>query len=273
MIVVTLTSWSKRISSVGKMIYSFFSKQTVKPDVFYLWLSKEEFPNKESDLPKDLLLVCKNFDVKICWTETNEYNFKRWNVYPKHYDDLVISIDDDIVFPNTLVAEALKHKYESNRIYNIFKNLTYFYFKDGKLQSIRNSTTTILNNWISCSVVCPRSFPLQMFDSKYKDLHFKICKRCDETWNKPFSLLNNTPIGFLPFMFKRTTLCDNNPTFKIVLNKVIRGYTYRELQLFYVLDTFPELFKRFVETYPAYLSTFLDIQKIHKEFIKHKLSL
>ena len=55
--IVTMTSWSGRIEHVGSSIFRFFKTQTKLPDIFYLWLSEEEFPNKENDLPKDLLLT------------------------------------------------------------------------------------------------------------------------------------------------------------------------------------------------------------------------
>ena len=42
-----MTSWTKRINCVARSIYYFMKTQTVKPDLFYLWLAEEEFPNKE----------------------------------------------------------------------------------------------------------------------------------------------------------------------------------------------------------------------------------
>ena len=49
-IVVTMTSWKKRIDYVSISILSLL-KQTVKPRSIELNLSEEEFPNKENDLP------------------------------------------------------------------------------------------------------------------------------------------------------------------------------------------------------------------------------
>jgi len=51
--IVTMTSWTKRIHCVDKSIYTFFKTQMEKPDIFYLWLAIEEFPNKEKDLPEE----------------------------------------------------------------------------------------------------------------------------------------------------------------------------------------------------------------------------
>ena len=112
-IVLTMTSWVKRINHVAKSIYRFLQTQTIKPDYCYLWLAEEEFPNRENDLPHELLLVCEALNVRICWTKYNEYAFKRWYVYPKHNDDLVISIDDDnaisIFFLKSLNSFIIKY--------------------------------------------------------------------------------------------------------------------------------------------------------------------
>ena len=53
-IIVSMTSYPKRITNVSKSIFYLLNKQTVKPDEIHLWLSTEEFPNKEKDLPDDL---------------------------------------------------------------------------------------------------------------------------------------------------------------------------------------------------------------------------
>lgn len=64
-IVVTMTSWTKRIGNCVKVIQSIL-ENTVKPDIVFLNLSLEEFPNRLKDLPKDLVeLSLKNPKVKI----------------------------------------------------------------------------------------------------------------------------------------------------------------------------------------------------------------
>ena len=54
MIVVCMTSWVKRIKNV-KVVVESIMKNTLQPDRLYLSLSTEEFPNREIDLPKDLV--------------------------------------------------------------------------------------------------------------------------------------------------------------------------------------------------------------------------
>ena len=55
-VIVSMTSWTKRIGNVSHVVYSLL-KQTVKPDSIEVNLSTEEFPNKEKDLPEDLVAM------------------------------------------------------------------------------------------------------------------------------------------------------------------------------------------------------------------------
>ena len=49
-----MTSWTKRINNVKPVVENFM-RGTLQPDRLYLSLSVEEFSNRESDLPKDLV--------------------------------------------------------------------------------------------------------------------------------------------------------------------------------------------------------------------------
>lgn len=94
-----MTSWKKRIQYVKTAIEKFLQNTPVYVDKFYLWLAEEEFPSKEVELPLELVEYVKNNShVEIRWTVLNEYNHKRWYVYPKHHEDCVISIDDDAYY-------------------------------------------------------------------------------------------------------------------------------------------------------------------------------
>ena len=58
--IISLTSYPARIKNVGKTIYKFVK---MCPEFhIVLNLCSLEFPNKEKDLPDDLLLICNTFD-------------------------------------------------------------------------------------------------------------------------------------------------------------------------------------------------------------------
>lgn len=49
-----MTSWTKRIGNCAQVIKTVLNN-TLKPDVVYLNLSQEEFPNGERDIPMELV--------------------------------------------------------------------------------------------------------------------------------------------------------------------------------------------------------------------------
>ena len=109
MIVVTMTSWVKRIGNVKKVIESVMNN-TVKPDRLYLNLSLTEFYGIE--LPEDLVEYFNSDDrLIINWVDgENTKSMKK--VFPiLEYlddDDIIIDADDDILFPIDLIESRLK---------------------------------------------------------------------------------------------------------------------------------------------------------------------
>lgn len=124
-IIVTFTSWAKRITYCKKCVENLF-KQTIKPDIIYLNLSVKEFPNKELNLPKDLVeLSIKEPSFIINWVEgENTKTMKK--VFPilkyLNDDDIIINIDDDMLIPPDLIKSRLTDFNNYNRKYAVSSN-------------------------------------------------------------------------------------------------------------------------------------------------------
>ena len=99
MIVVTMTSWVKRIENVKSVVESIMNN-TVKPDRVYLNLSKTEFDGIE--LPKSLVDYFNSDErLVINWVDgENTKSMKK--VFPilkeLNDDDIIIDADDDILY-------------------------------------------------------------------------------------------------------------------------------------------------------------------------------
>ena len=74
-VIISLTSYPLRINYVHKTIKSLL-EQTLKPKKIILWLAESEFPNKNKDLPKNLLLL-KNNIVSIKYYKENIKSYKK----------------------------------------------------------------------------------------------------------------------------------------------------------------------------------------------------
>lgn len=257
--VITMTSWTKRINFVAQAIFRFFKTQTVKPDIFYLWLAEAEFPNKEKDLPEDLLLICQAFNVQIRWTKDNEYCFKRWYVYPTHYEDLVISIDDDITYDPNLIkivqetakkeTHAVIHYLGRGGLIHIVDSIGYMPSQQYVYKDVRN--------YIMCQCAfLPKSFPLESFSAENIQIRKKICPKCDESWLHPFLIKDNIPIVRLNTYSSENSLMQdvairNGLHFDLV---TINGKKYKRADLYkyVVLKTFPDLASAWKRAFPNY---------------------
>ena len=113
-IIISLTSFPQRINTVIKTIKTLLT-QTMKPDMVILWLAPEQFPNKENDLPKELLDL-KNFGLTIDWYKDIRSYKKIVPTLKKYPDSIIITTDDDIYYApdtvETLYKSYLEHPNE-----------------------------------------------------------------------------------------------------------------------------------------------------------------
>lgn len=131
MIVIAMTSWKKRIDNVKNIIDSIL-KNTILPDRIYLTLSSDEFPQKEKELPTDLVeLFNSNETLILNWVKENTKSMKK--VFPilqyLNDDDLIIDADDDILFPKDLIEKRInefnRHKSPITSVLNRYDHMLY----------------------------------------------------------------------------------------------------------------------------------------------------
>jgi hypothetical protein len=126
MVVVSLTSWLKRIHNV-KVVVESIMNNTIQPDRVYLNLSKAEFDGV--DLPKDLVDYFNSDDrLIINWVSgPNTKAMKK--IFPildyLQDDDIIIDADDDFLFPVDLIESRLKDFKNNGERYCISSNPHY----------------------------------------------------------------------------------------------------------------------------------------------------
>lgn len=123
MIVVSLTSWTKRIQYVKKVVESIMGN-TIQPDRVYLNISKTEFEGIE--LPSDLVNYF-NADGRLIinWVEgENTKSMKKIFPILKNLadDDFIIDADDDKLFPSDLIESRLMDFEKYGKKYPITSN-------------------------------------------------------------------------------------------------------------------------------------------------------
>lgn len=97
-IVASLTTFPARIHKVSLTIETIMH-QSVKADAIELWLSIEQFPDREKDLPQDLLDL-QSRGLSICFADDDLRSHKKYYyAMQKHPDAIVITFDDDCFYP------------------------------------------------------------------------------------------------------------------------------------------------------------------------------
>jgi len=95
-LIVSLTSFPERIAEIKYAIFSLLD-QTILPGKIILWLAESQFPNKEKDLPEELLIF-KKFGLVINWCEDLR-SYKKLvptlKKFPNHY---MVTADDDLYY-------------------------------------------------------------------------------------------------------------------------------------------------------------------------------
>ena len=110
-LIVSLTTFPPRIKTVHITLRTLLM-QDMKPNRIILWLADEEFPNKEKDLPKELLDLQRfGLEIRYCG---NLRSFKKLIPALKAYPDAdIVTADDDLYYRknwlSSLYAEHMKH--------------------------------------------------------------------------------------------------------------------------------------------------------------------
>lgn len=111
-LIVSFTSYPKRMYQIKYTIYSILN-QTIKPDKFILWLTTEEFPNKEKELPEDVLQF-REHGLEIRWVEKNYICYNSYYYAKKFFPNSILVIcNDDVFYPNFWL-ERLYNAYKEN---------------------------------------------------------------------------------------------------------------------------------------------------------------
>ena len=101
-IIVTLTSYGKRVK--GSAVYTIYSllKQTVRPNRIVLWLDEKEYRN--DNLPNDLVFM-ERFGLEVRFAHDIGPYTKIIHALKAFPDKHLITVDDDIYYSESFIEE------------------------------------------------------------------------------------------------------------------------------------------------------------------------
>lgn len=196
-VIVSLTSFPERMNEVHYALYSLLT-QTFKPEKVILWLAEEQFPNKEKDIPQEVLKLQKN-GLEIDWCEDIKSYKKLIPSLEKYPDKIIITTDDDVFYEKDLIERLVEaHKNNPNNI--ICHRAHKIKLSNGKFapykkwkKKYNGYKPSFLNFFTGVGGV------LYPVNSLYKDitnreLFTKLAPKADDIWFWAMAVLNNTKI-------------------------------------------------------------------------------
>lgn len=198
-IIVSFTSYPKRIRTVDKVLDSLVA-QTVLPDRIILYLSEaefrgfENFPNFEQ---------YQKYGFEIRWHEENLRSHKKWfYVFQEYPNDIVITIDDDILYEPTALENLLKHHetfpnaviarrahlmtYDDEGLIAPYDN---WYHKCGWYVGVPRMD--LLVTGMGGALYSPNVFQKEIFN---KAAFMEACPYADDLWLKIMEVYNEIPV-------------------------------------------------------------------------------
>lgn len=104
-IIVSLTSFPARISKVWLVVEAIL-RQTYPPDKIVLYLTKSQIPDL-TKLPDRLLEQLKRgLEIRFCEEEIRSHT-KYYGAFRDFPDDIVITVDDDILYRSDLIENLM----------------------------------------------------------------------------------------------------------------------------------------------------------------------
>lgn len=201
-IIVSLTSFPARINVVWIAIETLL-RQSMRPDEIILWLAEEQFPNKDYDLPKELLQQKKR-GLTIRYCDDLRSHKKYFYTMQEYPEDLIILADDDAFYSKDLVEKLYKlHQENPEDIVCMGVALIYPELSTPPDQWTRpSSKQRIQHSEIAQpftgtgSLFPPHCLDKQAFDKK---LIRELCPYADDLWLKYMSLKKGTLVtGITP---------------------------------------------------------------------------
>ena len=205
--IVSLTSFPARIDLVYLAIRSILN-QTESPQKIVLWLGEEQFPKGEATLPSSLLKL-KPLGLEIEFCKDIKAHKKYYYAFQKYPDNLIVTIDDDVIYPKNLLKILLEthQKYPdsvlANRVrYMEMENNNYKPYREWEINRVGNN---IPSKKIFSTGVGGVLYQPHFFKASFYDLEGIAKTNCigDDIWLKAGQISNNISVAFTNFYFRQ----------------------------------------------------------------------
>lgn len=250
-IIVSLTSFPERINFVGITILTILH-QTVKPGKIILWLAEEQFPNREYDLPENLLKL-REYGLTIRYCDNLYPHKKYFYTMLENPESTVITVDDDVFYPEYLLEklEGVSKQYPkticctwAHRISLDSKgNIAPYEQWEHHITDNIRPEISLMPVGIGGVLYPPHVLDERVFD---KDKIFEIALKTDDLWLKSMEILKNSKTVRIPQKYKQTYFTIMH-TQTNGLYKDNVGTSHNDVVIKLLIDNYPQLLEELKE--------------------------
>ena len=248
--IVSLTSYPARIGFVDKTIESLI-EQSERAHEIILWLSDSQFPNKEKDLPDDLLAL-RARGLRIEWTRDLKSYKKLVPSLKRYPEDVIITADDDILYPEWWLASLIKRHKESPKNIQVMRAHRVMFDEKFNLLPYNNWDKEIVNkpesflNFLTGCAGClypPRSLDPEVIRD---NIFMLLCPGQDDLWFWAMAIKANTKIS-VPREEFVLNFVPNSQVVALWKENVINGENDRSLSL--LMSVYPDVLSKIQREY------------------------
>lgn len=194
-VVVSLTSFPPRMERLWMVLESLL-RQTKKPDRLILWLAATQFPHREDIDGRVRAMEKRGLEIRFC--EDLKPHKKYYYAMQEFSNDLVITVDDDIFYPETMIENLLaKHnEYPDCVVCYRAHEIT---FKDGKINKYakwnhRSKTISGPSYTLLATNGSGVLYPSKCLSEEVFNLQAirELCPDADDLWLKCMGYMNRT---------------------------------------------------------------------------------
>lgn len=184
-IIASLTTFPARIDNIWIVIESIL-RQSQKPDMLFLWLSKEQFSSIDV-LPKRLQnLQTRGLQIRLCDGDLCSHK-KYYYVLRDYPNDHLITFDDDLIYPTNTISSIMEAAtMYPDCVVGRYSNQVGI-DDSGNVRFIRNKNRDVAfqPSWSvfigsGGGTLFPAGFLPEI--AKDKDTFMSICRTADDVW-------------------------------------------------------------------------------------------
>ena len=241
-IIVSLTSWKKRINSVYKVIETL-KEQTFQPDKIVLYLAEIEFEGKK--LPDKLLRLCdEQFEIR--WTD-NIGSYKKLIPALRDFpNDIIITVDDDIYYDKRLIELLIDGYKKYPNCIQAHRVTTVEYYSNKKINLTLDSKKTFKKPSVLYKITGvggvlypPNCFLKDIMDEK---LFLKLAPTGDDIWFWAQSILRGHKVNLVEGHLSKLNYIENTQEVGLSQKNDVGGdQSPFYVQLKNILDYYPKL--------------------------------